>query len=245
MNLKKLVNDITTLQSKLITKWKKEGICVAQTDLDRRFVHAQNYLIPGESQNPTSERDLLAPRPISREFVAQNNVQDSQTHFFKLVEENFMFNYQLWHAEDRARRDDMGYEFVYHAKREIDAHNQQRNNRMEAIDTWLCNTLKPTTSSECPVHSETPGMMIDRLAILTLKSYHMMQQANRTNAADIHRENCLKKLQVLTAQQKQLTHCLDALLQETHNKTRTFQVYHQFKMYNDPTLNPELYGTRS
>lgn len=165
----------------------------------------------------------------------------TQTDFFKLVEENHAFNYQLWHAEDRARRDDLGHELVYHAKREIDYCNQQRNNRMESMDEWLFGKLLPAPHSSCPVHSETPGMMIDRLSIMSLKAYHMAQQAVREDADQIHRQTCMTKVNVIEAQQKQLLNCLDHLLHEVVNKTRTFRVYHQFKMYNDPSLNPELY----
>ncbi|NSL17131.1 DUF4254 domain-containing protein [Tatlockia micdadei] len=162
-------------------------------------------------------------------------------NFLALVEENHAFNYQLWHAEDRARRDDMGYEFVYSAKREIDHYNQQRNNRMEAMDEWLYNALKPADPNDCPVHSETPGMMIDRLSILALKAYHMNLQAKREEVDDAHRQKCHRKWQTIIAQQNQLLDCLKHLFNEIADGTRTFRVYHQFKMYNDPTLNPQLY----
>ena len=62
--------------------------------------------------------------------------------FYQLVEENHAFNYQLWHAEDRARRDDMGHEFVYQAKREIDRCNQQRNNRMVGMIGFFFHSLR-------------------------------------------------------------------------------------------------------
>ncbi len=168
-------------------------------------------------------------------------IQLNQANFLRLVEENHAFNYQLWHAEDRARRDDLGHERVYLAKREIDLCNQERNNRMEAMDEWLFKQLQPAQHTQCPVHSETPGMMVDRLSIMSLKAYHMALQTNRTDVDDAHRQTCLGKLHTIEAQQKQLLHCLEKLLQEVENKTRTFRVYHQFKMYNDPTLNPELY----
>jgi hypothetical protein len=165
----------------------------------------------------------------------------NQQGFLRLVEENHAFNYQLWQAEDKARRDDAGYEFVYRAKREIDHFNQQRNNRMEAMDEWLFTALQPASPAECFVHSETPGMIIDRLSILALKAYHMALQANRFEVDDTHRQNCQRKWQIIIEQQKQLLNCLQQLLDEVSNKVRTFRVYHQFKMYNDPTLNPELY----
>lgn len=171
-----------------------------------------------------------------------SGVTHQHQDFYRLVEENHAFNYQLWHAEDRARREDMGYEFVYHAKREIDQCNQSRNNRMEAMDEWLFNLLKPSKFTECPVHSESPGMIIDRLSILSLKSYHMALQAGRQDVDDAHRANCTQKLEVIHQQLDQLARCLGQLLDEVHTHKRTFRVYHQFKMYNDPSLNPELYS---
>jgi len=161
--------------------------------------------------------------------------------FYHLVEENHAFNYQLWHAEDRARREDMGHEFVYLAKREIDQCNQSRNNRMEAMDEWLFKGLQPAAFNECPVNSESPGMIIDRLSILSLKFYHMAIQTERQDVDENHRTNCSNKLAIIQQQLEQLTTCLDQLLADVRAKKRTFRIYHQFKMYNDPTLNPELY----
>jgi hypothetical protein len=162
--------------------------------------------------------------------------------FLQLIEENHAYNYRLWHAEDSARRDDMGYEFVYHAKREIDTYNQQRNNRMEAMDEWLYQALQPLKPGACPVNSESPGMMIDRLSILALKHYHMALQTKRDDITEQHRSNCAAKVVVIEQQLLQLKQCLDALIEEVIAKKRTFRVYHQFKMYNDPSLNPELYN---
>lgn len=162
-----------------------------------------------------------------------------------LVEKNHSFNYQLWHAEDQARRDDKGYEHVYLAKRAIDGFNQQRNNCMEAIDQYLFNALKPLEDEACPVHSETPGMIIDRLSILALKYFHMHIQTARNDVDTKHREQCLHKLSIIQQQQAQLQTCLTHLLHAIVEKTRTFRVYHQFKMYNDPTLNPALYSLQS
>lgn len=164
-----------------------------------------------------------------------------QKNFLALVEKNHAFNYQLWHAEDRARRDDQGFEFVYQAKRLIDHYNQQRNNYMEAMDAWLMTALKPSQEKDCPLHSETPGMMVDRLSILALKIYHMEKQTHRTTADSAHQALCIEKLQVLRAQQTQLAKCLQDFIQDIQSHARTFKVYHQFKMYNDPNLNPELY----
>ncbi len=161
--------------------------------------------------------------------------------FYQLVEENHAFNYQLWHSEDRARREDMGYKFVYQAKREIDHFNQQRNNRMEAMDEWLYHHLQPAAPEVCPVNSESPGMMIDRLSILALKSYHMALQTQRQHVNDDHIALCRTKLNTIHQQLEQLSLCLQELFDAIKTQHRTFRVYHQFKMYNDPALNPQLY----
>lgn len=163
------------------------------------------------------------------------------TGFLALVEQNHAFNYKLWHAEDKARREDKGHAFVYHAKREIDACNQQRNDCMEKMDDEIWTQLNPTTSESCPVHSETPGMMIDRLSILALKHYHMAEQVKRDDVDSAHRQSCFEKCERIEAQRAQLTQCLDDMLHEVVQHTRTFRLYRQFKMYNSRDLNPELY----
>jgi len=170
----------------------------------------------------------------------KTGIDFTQKNLLALVEENHAFNFQLWHAEDRARRDDLGFEFVYRAKREIDHCNQQRNNRMEAMDEWLFEEMQPAPVNSCPVHSETPGMMIDRLSILALKAYHMALQLEREDVDGSHHLACKLKLEKILAQQQQLQDCLHRFLQAIHDKSQTFRVYHQFKMYNDPMLNPEL-----
>ncbi len=83
--------------------------------------------------------------------------------------------------------------------------------------------------------------MIDRLSILSLKVFHMALQLERVDVDATHHQQCISKLQVLKEQQAQLQDCLHSFLAEIDNKTRTFRVYQQLKMYNDPTLNPELY----
>jgi hypothetical protein len=190
--------------------------------------------------------DVSAVNALQRETIVAwkaSGIVLNAVGFLSLVEKNHMFNYQLWHAEDKARREDMGHGFVYHAKRDIDGYNQKRNNCMEAMDDYLIALLKPASADACPVHSETPGMMIDRLSILALKHYHMAEQTKRQDVDDAHREQCLNKLDVIIAQSTQLSLCLNTLLQEIAHQSRTFNVYRQFKMYNSAALNPELYGS--
>ena len=161
--------------------------------------------------------------------------------FDHLVQQNHYFNFMLWHEEDIARRDDLGSERVHQAKRAIDHYNQQRNNFIEEMDKVLVAELQPAESG-CPRNSETPGMIIDRLSILALKEFHMCEETERADASEDHRENCRAKLARIVLQRGDLTQSLGELLDDVAAGRRTFGVYYQFKMYNDPALNPQLYG---
>jgi hypothetical protein len=160
--------------------------------------------------------------------------------FERLVQQNHLRNFALWHEEDVARRDDLGFEAVYRAKRAIDRFNQERNNFVEEMDQAIVAVLQPPARG-VPRNSETPGMMIDRLSILALKEYHMQEESVRAGATPQHREKCTEKLARIRVQRADLVACLGELLAEVVARRRTFSVYFQFKMYNDPSLNPELY----
>lgn len=156
-----------------------------------------------------------------------------------LITENHLCNFLLWHEEDVARRDDLGFEPIYNAKRAIDGYNQRRNDHIEKIDQHLVESLSPKTEG-VPFNSETPGMMIDRLSILALKEYHMQEEVDRTDATAEHIEKCSFKVEVIKRQIADLSLALQQLLDEVAAGTRSFRVYYQFKMYNDASLNPQL-----
>jgi hypothetical protein len=156
-----------------------------------------------------------------------------------IVERNHRMNFDLWHEEDIARRDDLGAERVRQAKRNIDRFNQNRNDAIEQLDSWFF--AQVPMRSDCPQHSETPGMIVDRLSILALKIYHMRLEAARETATQEHRGKCAAKAAVLEEQLHDLAKCLQEFLNQLQAGTRRFKIYRQFKMYNDATLNPQLY----
>lgn len=164
--------------------------------------------------------------------------------FHRLVQENHLRNFELWHEEDIARRDDLGSERVHQAKRAIDRYNQERNNFIEEMDKVLVATLQPAESG-LPRNSETPGMIIDRLSILALKEFHMREETVRSEVSENHRATCTEKLARILRQRADLTQSLTELLADVAAGRRTFAVYYQFKMYNDPALNPQLYRAAS
>jgi hypothetical protein len=93
--------------------------------------------------------------------------------------------------------------------------------------------------SESEQHSETAGMMIDRLSILALKIWHMGRNAERAEDDQL-RQECRAKAAILAAQRADLALCLNRLLEQFAAGKRHFKSYRQFKQYNDPRLNPAL-----
>lgn len=165
---------------------------------------------------------------------------------FSFIQENNRWNYQLWHQEDIARRPDIDPVEMVAAKRNIDYFNQQRNNAMEKIDEWVANLLKGKPGPpDGKMHSETPGMMIDRLSIMALKKYHMCEESTRESAAEGQRQKCREMVSLLDIQISDLSRCLTDVLARLDAGELNFRIYRQMKMYNDPALNPELYRNAS
>jgi hypothetical protein len=150
-------------------------------------------------------------------------------------------NFDLWHQEDLARDTHATAENIATVKHAIDVLNQRRNDLVEKIDETLLGAL-PRLNCEAPLHSEPPGLIIDRLSILALKIYHTREESERDSATNAHRFRNLGRLAVLEEQRKDLADCLDALWHQVLAGERRFKIYRQMKMYNDPQLNPVLYG---
>jgi hypothetical protein len=165
--------------------------------------------------------------------------------FLALVCQQHEQNYRLWHEEDQARSPDAGDAIIAGVKRRIDALNQRRNDLIEKLDDALIAHLaewgvKPRRGAK--LNTETPGSVIDRLSILALRIYHMAEQLARHDAAEEHRAKAQSRLAVLAEQQGDLSTALGQLWRDIFSGRKRMKVYRQFKMYNDPTLNPYLYG---
>ena len=151
-------------------------------------------------------------------------------------------NFDLWHEEDKARDPGATDADIAGVKRAIDKLNQRRNDLVERMDAWLLDALEQ--NERAPLHSETPGLMIDRLSILALKIFHTREEAHRVTATEAHRQRNAERLALLEEQRSDLAACLDSLWADVLDGKRRFKLYRQLKMYNDPELNPVLYGRK-
>ena len=164
-----------------------------------------------------------------------------------LAQEQHRRNYDLWHEEDKARAPDATDAQIAAVKRNIDRLNQQRNDLTEKLDEHIGAKVAALGARLRPGagwNSETAGCVIDRLSILSLKMRHMREQCKRRDAAVAHTGKCRARLAVLRQQRQDLILALGELLDDLFAGRKQMKLYRQFKMYNDPSLNPEIYGAR-
>ncbi|MDR0744231.1 MAG: DUF4254 domain-containing protein [Tannerella sp.] len=150
-----------------------------------------------------------------------------------------------WHLEDIIRDPEIDPEKALVIKRRIDKSNQDRTDLVELIDGYFLDTYKNiAVLPDATINTESPAWAVDRLSILVLKIYHMQQETERRDVSPEHIETCKKKLIVLLEQKNDLTLALDRLLDDIREGRKYMKVYKQMKMYNDPSLNPVLYGKK-
>jgi hypothetical protein len=164
---------------------------------------------------------------------------------WEAIEANHRNNTLLWLEEDLARRRLAPDSEIAANKRAIDRFNQARNDAIERIDEHLLARLVEVgRDPDAWMSSETAGSMIDRLSILALKVHHMRLQTLRTDVDAEHIATCTARLERLREQRSDLARCLDRLLRAAAGGQGYWKVYRQFKMYNDPRLNPQMYGEK-
>ena len=150
-----------------------------------------------------------------------------------------------WHFEDIIRNPEIDPVEALTLKRRIDKSNQDRTDLVELIDSYFLDKYKDVNVlSDATINTESPAWAIDRLSILYLKIYHMQVEADRQDVSEAHREQCRAKLQVLLTQRADLIQAIDQLLEDIAAGRKYMKVYKQMKMYNDPNLNPVLYGNK-
>ncbi len=82
--------------------------------------------------------------------------------------------------------------------------------------------------------AETVGSLVDKITIINLKIYHMMEQLKRSDVDDSFKISVVNKIKILKIQRKDLEKELNQLFDDVVEGRKRLKVYRQFKMYNDP-----------
>jgi hypothetical protein len=164
------------------------------------------------------------------------------TSLVELIEAAHFANFTIWGLEDEARRRDVGDARIAAVKRAIDPWNQKRNDLMEAVDVAVLDGFAKVDVASAELHSETAGMIVDRLSVLALKIHHMDRiaaEASREGDEALAAE-CRERAALLRVQRFDLASCLERLLADFAAGRRHFKNFRQLKSYNDARLNPFL-----
>jgi formyltetrahydrofolate-dependent phosphoribosylglycinamide formyltransferase len=173
-----------------------------------------------------------------------NNPYKEKTLEYLLYRKNWIDTVQ-WHLEDIIRNPDINPVEALQIKRRIDKSNQDRTDIVEFIDNYFLEkyaSVSPLPSAS--INTESPAWAIDRLSILELKIFHVNKEIEREDIDDELRAKCLIKRDVLMEQKKDLIAALDGLFEDIEAGRKYMKVYLQMKLYNDPALNPVLYGKK-
>ena len=170
-----------------------------------------------------------------------NPYQEKSIEFY-LYLKNWIDTVQ-WHLEDIIRDPQIDPVKALAIKRRIDRSNQERTDLVELIDSYFLEKFgQVQTLPDATINTESPAWAVDRLSILALKIFHMKIEAERTDTPVAQQNRCQEKLSVLLEQKKDLSGAIDMLLDDMAAGRKYMKVYKQMKMYNDPSLNPVLYG---
>jgi hypothetical protein len=127
-----------------------------------------------------------------------------------------VLNFALWHHEDAIRRPGADDHEVARRKRRIDNLNVQRNASIEDIDATLLDRVDLNPSA--PLHTETPGAIVDRISVLSLRILH----TNRGKRSST-------RVALLEQQYDDLVGGLAQLLMRMQAGEVRFKRYRQFK----------------
>jgi hypothetical protein len=179
----------------------------------------------------------------SQEWPHHEEHPPTNTTLWGAISENHRNNSLLWAEEDLARRKLAPDAEIAANKRNIDKFNQARNDAIEAIDehllAWAYNLKSSTKNAK--INSESAGSIIDRLSILCLKKRAFSKQLERIDVEESHINTCHERLLQLSLQERDLADCYSELISDAKQGIIRWKIYKQFKMYNDPSLNPQIY----
>ncbi len=142
---------------------------------------------------------------------------------------------RLWNLEDHARSKRATDERISEVKRNIDFQNGKRHKLINKFDIKLQELCQ---NNEGRNYSETPGEICDRLIIQLLKYNHAFVLQNDATLPEEARLTCIQKVKRISTWANYLKKCLVELLTDIVEGKAVLPPRSEFKMYNNPLLNP-------
>ncbi len=152
--------------------------------------------------------------------------------FDSLVEKLHLSNFLLWNTESLIRKNDYGGD-CRGLKKKIDSLNLERNRTIEDIDSRIESLLNlPSVPLEeldkYYINSETPGQIIDRLSILSLKIFFRKKKEKPDRG----------EIGMLEYQRNFLVVAFDRFLDHLEKGNGFMISFRAFKQYEDSELIP-------
>jgi len=144
-------------------------------------------------------------------------------------------NKTLWNLEDSARLSELGDKHVAEAKKNIDIHNQQRNDLTREIDIVLYKLLNVVQGYKGAFYSESPGMIIDRLSIIFIKLSVVQKITSLIKENDLKSEY-IDKEKTLEGQIESIGSFFDLYIDRLLKKDVYFEIQQPVKIYNDTRI---------
>jgi len=159
-----------------------------------------------------------------------------KARLINLIRSNIETNRKLWNLEDSARMVEFGPKHIAGVKQEIDKNNQIRNDLIKEIDTEITKQMQvvPLDSQE-QFYAESPGMIIDRLAILHIKLFVIRDLLALINETDLM-EEYKEKESIILRQINLLGNFLDSYFDKLKRKKIFFEIQQPVKIYNDKRI---------
>jgi Protein of unknown function (DUF4254) len=145
---------------------------------------------------------------------------------------------RLWDLEDCARSTSAGDAEIARVKRAIDRENALRHRLIDAADCALGASDARHRPAAQRSYSETIGELCDRLLILDLKIANLQQLALDPELPRADSARCRDRQLHQSKWRLHLQQCLAQQLADHHSGRALLAPRAEFKLYNDPLLNP-------
>jgi len=159
-------------------------------------------------------------------------VLDSEDRLSRLIRLNMKTNQLLWDLEDSVRMTELGSGHVATTKQEIDKNNQIRNNLIGEIDIEIADQIGVSHGSQEQLYSESPGMIIDRLAIIFIKLSVIRDLLSVIIEEDLKKEY-EEKENIILRHIDRIGNFLDSYFIRLARKEVFFEIQQPIKIYND------------